>query len=108
MKCPICDKGNLNKEMIKVEHFGVYFGDYDGLKCDSCGESFLESEATEEVIQKAKEKGIFGIEARTKVAKSGNSLSIRIPKKIAEFLKLKKGKEIKMHPADKNKLIIEN
>jgi len=106
MKCPICN-GNLKKEKIKEEQLGVYLGEYEGLVCKSCGESFFDSKTTEKIIEKSKEKGIFGIEAKTKISKSGNSLSVRIPKKIADFLKLKEGKEVRIHPSE-NKIIIES
>ena len=49
---------------------------------------------------------MFGLGKKTKITKTGNSLAIRIPKEIANFLKLKDGKEAYMHP-EKNKLIIE-
>jgi len=107
MKCPACNNGELKEGIFKEEQFGVYLGEYEGQKCTYCGEVFFDSDATQKIIEKAKEKGIFGIEARTKVAMSGNSLAIRIPKKIAEFLKLKKGKEVKIHPSG-DKLIIES
>lgn len=107
MKCPVCNERELKKEILREEQLGVYLGDYEGLRCSSCGESFFDSETTKKILDKAKEKGIFGIEAKTKVAKSGNSLAVRIPKKIANFLKLKEGKEVRIHPAG-DKIIIES
>lgn len=97
MKCPICEK-ELKKAKIREEQFGVFLGEYEGLLCAGCGESFFDSETTKKIVEKAKEKGIFGIEGRTKIAQTGNSLAVRIPKKIADLLKLKAGKEVRVHP----------
>ncbi|MBI3034870.1 hypothetical protein HYY71_00975, partial [Candidatus Woesearchaeota archaeon] len=44
--------------------------------------------------------------AKTKVGKVGTTLDIRLPKKIINFLKLKKGEEITIYPETKNKLVI--
>ena len=54
----------------------------------------------------AKKKGIWGLSALTKITKTGNSLAVRIPKKVAEYLKLRNGEEAYIHP-EKDKLIIE-
>ncbi len=48
----------------------------------------------------------MGLGTTTKITKTGGSLTIRIPKKIADYLKLKEGKEAYVHPED-HKLIIE-
>lgn len=106
MKCPICEK-ELKKAKIWEEQFGVFLGEYKGLLCAGCGESSFDSETTKKIVEKAKEKGIFGIEGRTKIVQSGNSLAVRIPKKIAELLKLKAGKEVRIHPVG-DKIMIES
>lgn len=106
MKCPACNDGELKKARIREEQLGVFLGEYKGLRCDACNETFFDEATTQKIIEKAKEKGIFGIEAKTKIAKSGNSLAVRIPKNIATIMKLKEGQEVRMHPAGK-KLIIE-
>ena len=41
----------------------------------------------EKIENVAKEKGIWGLGIRTKITRSGNSLAVRIPKKMANFLK---------------------
>ncbi len=107
MKCPSCNKGTLEKKNIKEEQFGISLGEYLGLQCTSCGETFFDEKVTQQIIEKSKEKGLFGMEMTTKVTKTGNSLAVRIPKKIADFLKLKEGKEVRIHPAG-DKLVIES
>ena len=106
-KCPICEKGVLKSSKEKHVLFGVDLGTYSGEKCTKCGEIFTDENEMKEIEQSAKEKGIWGLSAITKITKTGNSLAVRIPKKIADYLKLKEGKETYIHPED-NKLIIES
>jgi antitoxin component of MazEF toxin-antitoxin module len=54
----------------------------------------------------AKKKGIWGLGATTRITKTGNSLAVRIPKKIADYLKLQNGKEAYVHP-ENDRLVIE-
>ena len=106
MKCPICGKGILKRTKIKESMFGVYLGEFPAEVCNYCKESFTDEKTTKAIEMAAKEKGIWGLGKKTKITKTGNSLAIRIPKDIANFLKLKEGKEAFIHP-EKNKLIIE-
>ena len=41
------------------------------------------------------------------MATVGNSLAVRIPKRLARFLGLRHGLEVTIHPLGKDKLIIE-
>lgn len=107
MKCPICDKGSLKKGKIKEYMFGIYLGEFPAEICIKCNESFTDSETTRKIEDIAKKKGIFGLGIKTKITKTGNSLAVRIPKKIADYLKLTEGKEAYIHPED-NKLVIES
>lgn len=106
MKCPICGKGILKKGKINETMFGVYLGEFPAEICSYCKESFTDQETTRKIQEIAKKKGIWGLGKKTKITKTGNSLAVRIPKDIADFLKLKEGKEAYIHPEDK-KLVIE-
>ncbi|MDI6902763.1 MAG: hypothetical protein QMC77_03420 [Methanocellales archaeon] len=44
------------------------------------------------MTEAAKKAGVFGIAKKTRVSYTGKSLMVRIPKQIAEFADLKKGK----------------
>jgi antitoxin component of MazEF toxin-antitoxin module len=57
--------------------------------------------------RKAKQIGIWGLEQRTRVATVGNSLAVRIPKRLARFLGLTHGLEVTIHPLGRDKLVIE-
>ena len=106
MKCPICEKGTLKNGKIKETMFGVYLGEFPAEICNKCGESFTDDKTTKAIEDSAKKAGIWGLGKKTKITRTGNSLAVRIPKDIADFLKLKEGKEAFIHP-DKNRLIIE-
>ena len=108
MKCPNCEKGELKKKKIREEMYGIYLGDFPAEVCLKCGESFVDSTTMKKIEKKAKEKGVWGLGMKTKIAKAGNSIVIRIPKKIVDFLKLKKGEEAFIHPGGDSKLIIES
>ena len=106
-KCPICEKGYLKKIINKETIYGVDLGNFPAQKCSYCGEIWIDGKTMEKIENVAKEKGIWGLGLRTKITRSGNSLAGRIPKKMANFLKLKEGKEAYMYP-EKNKIIIES
>ena len=107
MKCPICEKGNLKKGKIKETMFGIYLGEFPAEICSKCHESFTDEKTTRSIEEAAKKKGIWGLGKKTKITKTGNSLAVRIPKEIANFLKLKDGKEAYIYP-EKGKLVIES
>jgi len=106
MDCPICN-GKLKKVKADYDYYDINFGKFDAEKCLKCGEIFFTEEASDEIDRIAKEKGLWGLERKSKISYSGNSLIVRIPKDIAEFLKLKNGKEIQIHPEGTKKLVVE-
>ena len=61
----------------------------------------------EKIETKVKRRRLFGLERRERVAKSGNSLLIRIPKKIAESLKIKRDSPLVIYPSVPRRLIVE-
>ena len=107
MKCPICENGNLKKGKIKENMFGVHLGEFTADICDKCNESFTNEKTTKAIEEAAKKKGLWGLGKRTKITRTGNSLAVRIPKEIVNFLKLKEGNEAYIHP-EKNKIVIES
>ena len=106
MTCPACNKGKLRPVQEKHVLFGVDLGTFPGEKCDKCGEVFTDAAIVEKIQTLAKQKGIWGLGKKTKITRSGNSLAVRIPKELADYLKLKEGKEAYIHP-DKDKIIVE-
>ena len=106
MKCTTCGKGAYHKKKVPYEFLGERIGTFYALVCDFCGETLFESDASDKIEMEVKRRGLWGLRARTKVSKVGNALDVRIPKGIADFLALKKGKEVIIEPLDRNRLQI--
>ena len=106
MKCIFCKHETVRRE-IEYKEYGVSLGRFPADVCPKCNESFFDSETAKKIQLKSKEKGLFGLSKKVKVGKIGDSLMVRIPKDIAEFTKLKEGREVLIHPSQ-NKIIIEN
>ena len=106
MKCVICG-GKTIKKNIEYKEFGISLGNFMADICKKCGETFFDEGTAENIQQKSKQLGLFGLAKKAKVAEIGNSMAIRIPKEIAEFLKLKKGKEVIIFPESKHGLHID-
>ena len=106
-KCYICDKGNLKREKVDYFLLGESLGKFEAEVCDSCGEQFFDEEVDSQITEAAKRKKLWGIMAKTKIGQAGSTLDIRLPKRIIEFLNLKKGKEVIIYPEGKRRLIVE-
>lgn len=106
MKCPICE-GEMEREKAPYAVGGVELGTFEADVCLTCGEVFFTEEASDAIDRTAKERGVWGLEKKGKLGYSGNSLIVRIPKKVVEFMKLERGKEILIKPEDKKRLVIE-
>ena len=57
-----------------------------------------------EIENEVKKLGLFGLERKVKVTKSGNSMVIRIPPEIAKFVGLNYGTFLSLLPIGKGKL----
>ena len=106
MKCTACNKGDYEKKKVPYQFLGQKIGVFDALVCNKCEETLFESTASDKIEAEVKRKGLWGLRARSKIAKVGNALDVRIPKSVAEFLSLKKGQEIIIEPVDKTRLQI--
>ncbi len=98
--------GDLKRSKVEVEFFGINFGARDAEVCTLCGSEYLDQDTLKEIETKVKEKNIFGLERKLSVTKSGNSLVIRIPPEIAEFLGIHYKSIVQLFPVDKDRLEI--
>jgi len=105
-KCYICGKGRLVKKKIPYTLYGVMIGKFEGEQCSKCGESFYNEDVFDEMTKKVKKLGLWGLEMKTKLTKVGNSLDIRLNKRLIDFLGIDKGKEVTVIPENKKKIII--
>ncbi len=106
-KCYLCEKGVLKVREVPYEVHGEPVGKFKAEVCESCGETFFDEETSHKITAMTKKKGLFGLGAKTKIGQSGSTLDIRLPKKIIDFLHLRKGEEVIVHPEGKKKLVIE-
>jgi len=106
MKCPVCE-GNMRKGKEPYFFGDIKLGEFEAEKCSKCGEIFFSEKASDKIDEKAKELGLWGLGKEGKLGYSGNSIIVRIPKRIAEFLEFKEGKTVYIHPEGKNKLVVE-
>jgi len=99
--------GRLKRSVTEVEFFGIDFGMKEADVCSECGSEYLSQELMAEIEAEVKRRGLFGLEKRGRVAKSGNSLVIRIPKEIADSLKIKRDMPLVIYPSEPRKLVVE-
>ncbi len=107
VRCPVCRRSELKTQIRKAEQYGFDLGEYKAAVCSACGEIFWLESDVRRMEKKAKRLGIWGLEQKTKVAVAGNSLIVRIPKRLANFVGITKGKEVYVHPAGRDRLLIE-
>jgi hypothetical protein len=106
MDCPVC-KGKMIRRKAAFNFGNIKLGEFDADVCEKCCEPFFTEEASDEIDRKARQMGFWGMASKTRIGYSGNSLIVRIPKDISNFMKLKKGEEVSIHPEGKDKLVIE-
>lgn len=106
-KCPVCRRGSLRLKRVREEMFGVDLGSYDAEVCSHCGEVFFTAESVDQIEARAREVGLWGLASKVKVAKSGNSLVVRIPSPLARYLKLRNGQEVLVAPDQKHRLVLD-
>jgi len=99
--------GFLKKSKTEVEFFGIDFGIRACEICTRCGAEYISQELIEEIEAEVKSRGLFGLERKGRVTKSGNSLVIRVPKEIADSLNIEKDSQITIYPSDRKRLIVE-
>lgn len=103
--CEECGGKIVNKDVDYVL-FDTNLGRFPAQVCSKCGEVCYDETASAEMTRIAKAKGLWGLSSRTKVGQAGDSLDIRLSKRISDFLDLKKGMEVVVHPVSKHKIEI--
>lgn len=106
-QCPGCGKGSLRSKRVREEMFGIALGSYDAEVCDQCSEVFFTADSVDKIEARAKELGLWGLASKVKVARSGNSLVVRIPSPLARYLRLRSGQEVLVAPDQKHRLVLD-
>ena len=104
-KCDECG-GKITMKEVDFSLFGISLGRFPAEVCAKCGEKVFTEATSDSIDAAAKEKGLWGLGAKTTVGKVGDSLDIRINKRIAEFVGLQKGQRVLVHPEGKNRIVI--
>lgn len=99
--------GRLKKSVTEVEFFGIDFGSREAEICVKCGSEYLSQETMQEVEAEVRRRRLFGLERRGRVAKSGNSLIIRIPQEVVKSLKIKRDQPVTIYPSETDKIVVE-
>lgn len=86
MKCPVCQKGIMEKKKDAIEQDGVEF---EAFKCPRCGEEIMTMKQLKAIAVKYRK-----LRAAKDItfAKWGNSIAVRIPSEIAEEYNISAGK----------------
>ncbi len=105
MKCSECG-GKVSVKKVDFFMYGTILGKFPAEVCEQCGEQLFSEETSDVIDRAAKEKGLWRLESQTTVGQAGDSLIIRVNKKLADFYGLRKGKEVHIAPESKNKMAV--
>ncbi len=104
--CPCGGKVKWKEKEVIIDN--VNCGNLWVERCDRCGSEYFPEESMKIIEQKLKQKGLWGMQRKEVIFwKSGNSVVLRIPRKIANTLDIKANQKAFMYPEGENKLIIE-
>ncbi len=96
--CYECEKGQLIKKSVEYEQYGRGIGRYPAEVCPKCGEVFFSGDAVEKIEQELKKRGLWGLGTKAHIGTSGNSLDLKLAKKLADFFHLRKGQSVFIEP----------
>jgi len=105
-KCWECD-GTYKEEMVDFSVYGTSLGKFKAKVCNKCGDKVFSEDVSDQIDKIAKQKGLFGLESKTKVGKVGNSLDIKVNNRLAKFLDLKKGEDVVVYPESKKRIVVD-
>lgn len=104
-----CDEcGGIVVEQATPFHLhGELLGHFPAEVCQHCGEKVYSEDTADQIDVLAKEKGLWNLTSRTKVAAIGTTLGVTFSKRLIDFINLQKGKEVLITPENKKKFVIE-
>lgn len=104
----ICEEcgGKIVKKKVEHRYLGEFIGTFPAEVCQKCGEVIFDEGVSGKMTEIVKNRGLWGLGARTRIGKVGTSLDVKINKRIAEFMGLRKGNEVEIYPESKNRLVI--
>jgi len=106
MKCFECN-GQYKKTEYDYSMYGTKLCKVKALVCNKCGDTVFNDTAQAKIEEAAKKKDLWGLESRSKIGRVGNSLDVKISKRLAEFLGVKKGDSVSVYPDSNKRFIVE-
>src|SRR3989344_1121562 len=97
-RCYECESGKLVKKNVEYTQYDVVIGKYPAEVCEKCGEVFFSSDTVRKIEQELKNRNLWGLGIKVQVGTSGNSLDIKLAKKLVNFFQLQKGQEVFIEP----------
>ena len=104
-----CDEcgGKVVVQETSFHLHGELLGNFPAEVCQHCGEKVFGEDIADRIDSLAKEKGLWNLSSRTKVAAIGTTLGVTFSKRLIDFINLQKGKEVLITPENKKKFTIE-
>lgn len=99
--------GPLRRTMAQVTFFDIDFGLREAEVCGACGAEYLDQSVLAEVEAEVKRRGLFGLERKVSVTKSGNSLVVRIPPELARFAGIHYKSLLRLYPVEHGRFEVE-
>lgn len=96
----------MKKKEVEYSIYCITLGKFPALVCEHCNDTLFSEETSKKITHLEKQKNLWGLKAKTKIGQAGNTLDIRLPKKIIDFTKIKKGTEVPISPESQNKIVI--
>ncbi len=104
--CPCGGRIEWKRKKAVIE--GIDCGVLSMEYCNRCGSEYFPEESMRVIEQKLKEAGLWGVQRKeASFWKSGNSVVLRIPVKIANALRLRANMRANLYQEGKNKLVVE-
>ena len=78
MERKICEecKGKIIKKKVEFKLYGETLGKFPAEVCLKCGEKVFDEETSDKIDEIAKKKGLWGLDAQTKINKVGTSIIV--------------------------------
>ena len=106
IKCDECG-GIVGEQEVPFSLHGELLGNFPAEVCKQCGEKVFDEETADRIDKLAQEKGLWNLSSRTKVVQVGSSLGLTFSKRLSDFIKMQKGREVIIYPDTKQRFIIE-
>ena len=90
MECYKCEKASFVKKKVDFIQLGISLGKFEALVCPVCEETIFEGAVSKQIEEKQKKLNL-GFGAKDAYRHFRLISDVKVPKAIAEILKLRKG-----------------